>query len=662
MFKICVFAGTTEGRELVEFLAGQPVSVTVCVATEYGETLLPSAANISVSSRRLPPEEISEMLTREKFDLVVDATHPYAARITESIWEQCRKTCTEYLRLLRSPGSGSETGVFVRDAEEAVRYLSDVEGNILLTTGSKDLSTFSGIRDFSQRVYARVLPMESSLKACQDAGLAPSHILAMQGPFSREMNLAMLRMISAGWLVTKDGGNPGGFAEKAAAAEEAGAKLVVIGRPPQREGMELGQVIGELCRRFDLVCRPEVTVVGIGPGARDAMTGEVRAAIDRSDCLIGAARMLESVSRPGQATVTAVAPALIAQTIASHPEYRRFTVVMSGDVGFFSGTKKLLPLLADCDVRVLPGVSSLVYLCAKVDASYEDVVSVSLHGRQRDISQDVRRHRRVFVLVGGLDGMKNICARLTESGLGKVRMHIGQRLSYPEERITSGTAEELAEGTYDPLSVALIENDTPDAVVTPGLPDDWFQRGQGQDGVIPMTKSEVRAVCLAKLRLTPGAVCWDVGAGTGSVAIEMARLSGDGQVYAIERKADACALLEENIRAFSLTNVTTVSGTAPEACGQLPPPTHVFLGGTGGNLREILETILKKNPNARIVAAAISLESIGELTACMKSMDFDQQEAVCVTVSRSLKAGQYHLMTGQNPIYIFTMQRTGEKA
>ena len=662
MFKICVFAGTTEGRELVEFLANQPVSVTVCVATEYGETLLPTAPNISVSSRRLPPEEIGEMFCRERFDMVVDATHPYAANITENIWQACRNTGIRYLRLLRDPGSSGERGVFVGNVEAAVKYLSEAEGNILLTTGSKDLPAFSAIRDFSRRVYARVLPMESSLKACQNAGLPPSHILAMQGPFSREMNLAMLRMVSAGYLVTKDGGSPGGFGEKAAAAEEAGVKLVVIGRPPQREGVGLTQVIEEICRCFGLVRRPGVTVVGIGPGSWDAMTGEVRAAIQRADCLIGGARMVSSLSRPGQTTVTAVAPGRIAEAIFSHPEYRRFTVVMSGDVGFFSGTRKLLPLLSGCETRVLPGISSLVYMCAKINVSYEDVVPVTLHGRERDIAQDVRRHRRVFALVGGEDGMKNLCARLRDAGLGSVRMYIGERLSYPEERITEGTAGSLAEGAYDPLSVALIENGSPEAIVTPGLPDDWFRRGQGQDGVIPMTKSEVRAVCLAKLRLTPGAVCWDIGAGTGSVAIEMARLAGDGQVYAIERKADARALLEENIRKFSLENVTVVPGTAPECCAQLPPPTHVFLGGTGGNLKEILDTVLEKNPNARIAATAISLESIGELTECMKSMNFSETESVCVTVSRSRKAGPYHLMNGQNPIYIFTMQKRGEDA
>lgn len=480
MPKICIFAGTVEGRKLAEFLAGQPVSVTVCVATEYGETLLPDAPNIHISSRRLSPEEIEGMLVRERFEMVVDATHPYAADITENIWQACQIAQTQYLRLLRESCSGGENVAFVGSVEEAVRYLSEVEGNILLTTGSKDLPAFSAIRDFSRRVYARVLPMDSSLSACRNAGLTPSHIFAMQGPFSREMNLAMIRMVSADYLVTKDGGDQGGFREKAVAAEEAGARLVVIGRPPQREGMGLSQVIGEISHRFGLVRRRKVTVVGIGPGSWEAMTGEVRAAIEEADCLIGGARMVDSLARPSQSAITAITPGRIVEAISAHPEFCRITVVMSGDVGFFSGTKKLLPLLSQWETRVLPGISSLAYLCAKINVSYEDVTAVTLHGRERDIVRDVRLHRRVFVLVGGENGMKNLCVRLRNAGLGGVRMFVGERLSYPEEKITRGTAETLAEGDYDALSVALMENDTPE--ITPGLPSNWLRRGEIQDG------------------------------------------------------------------------------------------------------------------------------------------------------------------------------------
>ena len=191
MYKICVFAGTTEGRELVKFLSSQPVDITVCVATEYGETLLPAADNLTVSAGKLSPDEITHMLSDNAFDLVIDATHPYAAAVTESISAACRATGTEYLRLLRGESELSDDIVYVPDAEAAAEFLDGTSGNILLTTGSKELSKFGKLNGFKERVYARVLPMDSSLDACRAADLKASHIIAMQGPFSEEMNLAI---------------------------------------------------------------------------------------------------------------------------------------------------------------------------------------------------------------------------------------------------------------------------------------------------------------------------------------------------------------------------------------------------------------------------------------------------------------------------------------
>lgn len=655
MYKLCIFAGTSEGRELAEFLKEQPVETTVCVATEYGQTLLPEGENMTVSARRLPVEEIRALLAASRFDLVIDATHPYAASITGSIVRACAEEDTEYLRLLRPASHVPQGAVCVPDTAAAVEFLKGTQGNILLTTGSKELAAYAALPDFEERVYARVLPVEASLAACRAAGVKTAHILAMQGPFTEELDAAMLRAVDAAWLVTKDGGAAGGFMEKAAAAKAVGAGLVVVGRPQQREGLSLSETVALLCRRFGCGRTPRVAVVGMGPGSAAAMTGEVRRALGEADCLIGAARMLRAVAAPGQATHTAIAPQEIAAFIRSHPEHERFAVVMSGDTGFFSGTKKLLPLLEGCHVQVLPGLSSLAYLCARAKTSYEDVYLTSVHGRDHDIVPDVRAHGRVFTLVGGADGVDRLCRTLVEHGLGYVRLCVGERLSYPDERVTCGTAEQLLGGTFDALSAVLLENDRPDAVVTHGLPDSAFIRG-GEGRAVPMTKSEVRSVCLSKLRLTEGAVCWDIGAGTGSVSIEMALQAKRGQVYAIERRQDALALLAENKKRLCAENLTIIDGCAPEACADLPAPSHAFIGGSSGNMREILTLLLEKTPRVRVVATAIALESVAELTACMRELPFAETEVISMQVASGRQAGDYHLMTGQNPIYIFTLQ------
>lgn len=427
---------------------------------------------------------------------------------------------------------------------------------------------------------------------------------------------------------------------------------MVIGRPPQREGLPFAAVLDVLCKRFGCTVRPQVWIVGIGPGSREAMTREVSEAIETADCLIGAKRMLDAVARPGQPTYDAIAPQDIADFIRTHRDYRRFAVVMSGDTGFFSGTKKLLPLLAGCRVTVLPGLSSLSCLCARLGTSYEDVLPVTLHGRSEPILLPLAQGRRVFALVGGENGMGKLCRALTENGMGAARVSVGEHLSYPDEAITTGTAEELSERQFESLAVALIEYGGEPLPVTAGLPDEAFSRAES----VPMTKSEIRAVCLSKLALHEDSVVWDVGAGTGSVTVEAAMAARRGRVYAVERKDAAFDILRENLRRFHTDNVTPVSGTAPDACADLPAPTHAFLGGTTGHMKEIIALLLEKNPRVRIVATAVTLESVAELAECVKAFPFRETEAVSLTAARSRKAGAYHLMTGQNPVYIFTMQ------
>ena len=242
MDKLCVFAGTTEGRELVEFLSGQPVAVTACVATDYGQTLLKPGDNVTVSARRMPREEMAALFQKENFDLVVDATHPYASAVTENIASACEKAGVTYQRLLRTGCKAGEDAVFVPDIPAAVDYLNGTEGTILLTTGSKELAKYAFLANFADRVYARVLPMEESLHLCQSAGLKPAHILAMQGPFSQELNEALIRQFHIAHLVTKDGGAAGGFGEKVRAAERTGIHLVVI-RRPEETGESMEQIV-----------------------------------------------------------------------------------------------------------------------------------------------------------------------------------------------------------------------------------------------------------------------------------------------------------------------------------------------------------------------------------------------------------------------------------
>ena len=178
--------------------------------------------------------------------------------------------------------------------------------------------------------------------------------------------------------------------------------------------------------------------------------------------------------------------------------------------------------------------------------------------------------------------------------------------------------------------------------------DQWFIRGK-----VPMTKSEVRAVSVSKLELTPEAVLYDVGAGTGSVSVEAALSCPGSRVFALERRAEAAELIRRNKEKFRADNLTVVEGTAPEAFEGLPVPTHAFVGGSGGKMAPILDALLEKNPSLRVVINVIALESLGEITGWLRERSAEG-EIVAVQTARSRKAGAYHLMEGQNPVYVIS--------
>ncbi|MBQ4353936.1 MAG: precorrin-6Y C5,15-methyltransferase (decarboxylating) subunit CbiT, partial [Clostridia bacterium] len=214
-----------------------------------------------------------------------------------------------------------------------------------------------------------------------------------------------------------------------------------------------------------------------------------------------------------------------------------------------------------------------------------------------------------------------------------------------------GCTADLAENTFDSLSVLYIENESAVRRHRHGIADEEFLRGD-----VPMTKSEVRTISMAKLDLPADAVVYDVGAGTGSVSVECALAAYDGQVYAIKKEADAAELIRQNRGKFGCGNLHIVEGLAPDALNDLPVPTHAFIGGSSGNLREILAVLLDKNPDVRIVINAITVETQTEAEECAKMFGFTEYETVSVNIARSRKLGRYHMMTAQNPVSVITLQ------
>ena len=399
-----------------------------------------------------------------------------------------------------------------------------------------------------------------------------------------------------------------------------------------------------------------VSVIGTGLGGKETLTFGAAKRIEKSGLLIGAKRLLEEFSETGAETFAAIAPEEIAKKIRE-TDVTEISVLFSGDIGFYSGAKRLYPLLEGIRVETFPGIGSLGYFCAKLKIPWEDVNLVSAHGRDCNAVAEVWNHERAFFLTGGENTPSAVCEALCNAGFSGLRVFVGERLSYPEERISEMTAAEAAGETFDSLSVLLVENPSPFCPnpATHGLADEEFLRSQ-EPPVIPMTKSEVRSVSLSKLCLQPDSIVYDIGAGTGSVSVEAARICRNGTVYAVERNPRAVKLLRENRERFGTPNLQIVEGFAPEALAGLPKPDRAFVGGSGGNLREILSVLLEKNPEIRVVVNTVALESLAEAVEAFRELGFQRTDVVQMNVAKSRKVGGYQMMMGQNPVYVLTGQ------
>lgn len=253
--KLLLFSGTSEGNHIAQWLANRnSCQVTVCCATEYGGSLVPQSPNIQVLSERMDSQEMQHLMTRGRFTCVIDATHPYASIVSENIREAANLAGIRVVRVCReSEPEGPWIGA--SNAEQAAKIAASLSGNILLTTGAKELGVFAEhIPDFSERVFARILPVESSVSSARDLGLPVSHIIAMQGPFSRRMNDAIIKEFGINVMITKASGSTGGFWEKVDAAADCEVELIVIHRPmdDNEEGVSPEKACAYLQKTFGI--------------------------------------------------------------------------------------------------------------------------------------------------------------------------------------------------------------------------------------------------------------------------------------------------------------------------------------------------------------------------------------------------------------------------
>lgn len=393
-----------------------------------------------------------------------------------------------------------------------------------------------------------------------------------------------------------------------------------------------------------------VTLIGMGSGQPENLTLQGLAALRQADLILGARRLLAVL--PAGCTenrAAAYRPDEVAELLQTSGA-ENAVLVYSGDTGFYSGASAMMEKLEALGVRarVLPGLSSIQLLAAALGRPWQGWNLVSAHGRTCDPVAECMQGRPTFFLTGGSEDPATLCAQLAAEGFGDVQGVVGQCLGTPEEKIFRGSVKELAAGRFNSLSVLLVEAAEVLPRRAPGLPDEAFERGD-----VPMTKQEVRAAVLAKLAVRPEDILWDVGAGTGSVSVELALAAPRGRVYAVECRPEGCALIKANREKFRTRNLVLVEGLAPDALSDLPAPDAVFIGGSKGSLAAIVDAALDKNPDARICVSAIALETLSAAVAALTAKGRTVQVSQ-IAVSRAKAVGGLHLMMAQNPIYLIT--------
>lgn len=457
MSDVIIFGGTTEGRRLAKFCGEHKIQTVVCVVSEYGEMLVPESPSVRVIRKALEKGEMEALFAAEKPSLVLDATHPYARVVTENVTQVCQKMGIVWYRVLRKSEletKNADSIVTVDSVDQAVEWLKSHEGTVLVTTGSKELVKYTAIPDYKERIFARILPDSQALLNSETLGFPRNHMIAMQGPFSLEMNIATMRMTGANYLVTKESGHAGGFLDKIHAAEAVGATALVIGRPLKETGISLEEACQYLEPFGTETISRTITLIGIGMGAPGMWTVAARKTLLEADAVAGASRMVESVEKDlgEKAVMKAYDGKKILDWFEHAPQLRKLAVLYSGDTGFYSGASGLAETLRErqkagkdqeIQLEILPGISTVSYLASKLQIPWQDLELESLHGREAKPWETLERGENVFLLLGGVEPVAEVSRMIFEHGFGSWLVSAGKNLSYDDEEILTDTAENM---------------------------------------------------------------------------------------------------------------------------------------------------------------------------------------------------------------------------
>lgn len=402
------------------------------------------------------------------------------------------------------------------------------------------------------------------------------------------------------------------------------------------------------------MAQEKVYLVGAGITGWEGFGSKAREVIAQADILLGHQRHLDIFPNfKGEKRELPGLPEVLEFLRRSE---KRVVILASGDPNFFGIARFLLRNLPKERIEIFPNVTSVQYAFAQIKEPWDDAIFVSVHGRGLKGTIDrIVAAEKAAVLTDGTNTPAVIAAELLYRGAEGYVVWLCESLGLPDEKFTRTDVKGLLELPAAPLNIVIfikVWEPTLQQYPILGIQDDEFASVKKM-----ITKQEVRAVTLAKLALQDDLILWDIGAGSGSVCIEASNLIPNGKLFAIEKNPQALLHLRDNLKKFSARNVHLVEAYAPEGLEELPDPDRVFLGGSGGNLEEIINLVDKRlKAEGVIVLNAVTLDTL------TKAIEFFEDhgyllEIVTINVARTRNLSEYRMFEAQNPVYIITARK-----
>ncbi|MFH1650518.1 MAG: precorrin-6y C5,15-methyltransferase (decarboxylating) subunit CbiE [Chloroflexota bacterium] len=404
----------------------------------------------------------------------------------------------------------------------------------------------------------------------------------------------------------------------------------------------------------------KVWIIGVGPGGADSLTTGMRRRVTRADIVCGGQRLLDMFpALSGEKVAIGGNLKEIVDLLKANRDGKRVVVLASGDPGFFGIAGYLTGALGKGVIRIVPNVSAMQLAFARIGESWDGAALVSVHARPiEDIIARVRDSETTGIFTDAEHSPAVIARALLDRGIEGYRAYVCENLGKKTERITRTGLRGLLQREFSPLNTLILVRDnekSPPTPRAPGIPDREFYQRKPKEGLI--TKQEVRAVSLAKLRIGKNDVVWDIGAGSGAVSVEASFLAGNGHVYAVEKNTGDVAIIRKNLRKFRADNVTVVPTFAPDGLDTLPEPTAVFIGGSGGRIAEIIAYVARRlRPGGRVVVNLVGLENLSKAAQAFRDGGFPP-EITLVNIARSTDIGELTRMAALNPVFILSAEK-----